>query len=269
MEWGMVNRMSKLILEDQHCFYLAMDHGYLMGATHGLDNVGESFQPVEEFVDAVFVARGSLRATINPKTKVPIILRVSGGSSIFGDDLSNEEQSVSIEDIIRLNVQAVGFSVYFKSSYEHQTLMGLYRLVNECMTYSSPVMAVTAVGREMEEKKQDVRFLRNACRMCAEAGAVVVKTYYHRDFDQIVSGCPVPVVIAGGPKTENDLEVLEFVYDGMQKGAAGVNLGRNIWQNTNPRGMAAALKAVIHEKATPKEAYDVYLAVEMDHLTVG
>ncbi len=261
MDWGMANRMSKLILADQRCFYLAMDHGYFQGPTHCLENVGKAFQPLEPYADALYVSRGVLRSQIKPTTTVPIILRVSGGISIVSKDLSNEEVSTAIDDIIRLNVSAVGFSVYIGAEHEHQTLMGLFKLVNECTPYGIPVMAVTAVGRELEDKK-DARFLSMACRVCAESGAAVVKTYFCENFDKIVQGCPVPVVIAGGPKTDSELEVLQFVYDGIQQGAAGVNLGRNIWQNKCPEGMAQALKAVIHGNATPKEAYELFETVK-------
>jgi 3-hydroxy-5-phosphonooxypentane-2,4-dione thiolase len=261
MDWGFTNRMSKLIKEDGHCFYLAMDHGYFLGATHCLENVGETLEPLAQYADAVFVPRGSLRYTIPPNTDLPIILRVSGGQSIASDDLSNEEMTISIEDIIRLNASAVGYSVYLGSEHEHQTLMGLYELINACRPFDIPVMAVTAVGRELGQRKE-TRFLTMACRVCAEAGADVVKTYYCEDFEKVVEGCPVPVVIAGGPKTDSQLEVLEFVHDGMQRGAAGVNLGRNIWQDAYPPGMAAALRAVIHEEATPKDAFDLYQSMK-------
>jgi putative autoinducer-2 (AI-2) aldolase len=257
MDWGFTNRMSKLIKEDGHCFYLAMDHGYFLGPTHCLENVGETLAPLAQYADAVFVPRGSLRYSVPAKTHLPIILRVSGGQSIASDDLTNEDVTISIDDIIRLNASAVGYSVYLGSPNEHQTLMGLYDLINMCRPYDIPVMAVTAVGRELDQKQQ-TRFLSMACRICAEAGADVVKTYYCEDFEKVVEGCPVPVVIAGGPKTDSQLEVLQFVHDGMQRGAAGVNLGRNIWQDACPPGMAAALKAVIHEEATPKDAYDLY-----------
>jgi putative autoinducer-2 (AI-2) aldolase len=119
---------------------------------------------------------------------------------------------------------------------------------------------VTAVGRETE--KMEARYLALACRICAEFGASVVKTYFCKDFDKVTSGCPVPVVIAGGPKTDSELEVMQFVYDGMQQGAIGVNLGRNIWQNDCPVGMARALQALIHENATPQQAYEMYLSIK-------
>jgi putative autoinducer-2 (AI-2) aldolase len=255
MDWGLANRMSKLFKDDGNCFYLAMDHGYFQGPTHGLEKPANTLAPLSKFVDAIFVPRGTLRAAISPTIKNSVILRVSGGISILGEDLSNENVSVSIDEILRLNASAVGYSAYIGSKFEHQTLQGLSKLVDMCAPYGIPVMAVTAVGRELGQK-QEARFLSLACRVCAEAGAHVVKTYYAENFEKIVEGCPVPVVIAGGPKTDSQIEVLKFVYDGMQRGARGVNLGRNIWQDANPAGMARALQAVIHEKATPDQAYD-------------
>jgi len=267
MDWGWNNRISKLFLPDQHCFYLAMDHGYFQGPTHGLEDVGKVSKMLESYVDAFFVTRGILRNSIDPRTPVAIILRVSGGISIVSKDLSNEEVSTTADEVVRLNASAVGYSVYIGTEYEHQTLMGLFKLVNECTPFGIPVMAVTAVGRELEEKKE-ARFLGMACRICAESGASVVKTYYCEDFDKIVAGCPVPVVIAGGPKTNSDIEVLKFVYNGMQKGASGVNLGRNIWQNDCPIGMASALRAIIHEKYSPKEAYELFLSIKNEEMPV-
>ena len=261
MDWGKANRMSRLFGSDGNAFYLAVDHGYFQGPTTGLASVGKTIEPITEYVDAVFVPRGSLRGTIPADIEPAIILRVSGGMSIITDDLSNETVSVSMEEVLRLNASAVGYSAYVGSSHEHQTLKGLSKLVDDAARYGIPVMAVTAVGRELGQKQQ-TRFLALASRICAEAGADVVKTYYCNDFEKVVEGCPVPVVIAGGPKTDSELEVFEFVHDGMQRGASGVNLGRNIWQNECPRGMARGLQAVIHEGASPQEAYDMYRSMK-------
>lgn len=260
MDWGKANRMSKVIKPDGNCFYLAMDHGYFQGPTTKLENVGKAATPLLEFVDALFITRGVLRAQISPSTETPIILRVSGGTSMASPDLANEGITTSIDEILRLNVAAVGFSVFVGSDYEHQSLLNLAELVNRCEPYNIPVMAVTAVGREME--KRDARYLAMACRICSEIGASVVKTYYCEDFEKVTTGCLVPVVIAGGPKTNNDLEVLEFVYNGMQAGAIGVNLGRNIWQNARPRAMARALQGIIHQNLTPKQAYELFQTFE-------
>ena len=257
MDWGMKNRLSKVIQPDGHCFFLPIDHGYFQGPTRCLEKPGETIKPLLPYCDALFVSRGVLRSCVDPINSKPIILRVSGGTSMVGEDLANEAITTSIEEIIRLNASAVGVSVFVGSDYEHETLLNLAELVNECEDYGIPVMAVTAVGKELE--KRGARYLALCCRIAAELGARVVKTYWcEKDFDKVVNGCPVPVVVAGGPKCETELEVFEFVYDGMQKGAIGINLGRNVWQNPHPVAVAKALHAIVHEDANAKEAYEIF-----------
>ena len=256
MDWGMKNRLNRLFKEDGHCFFLPIDHGYFQGPTHCLEKPAETVKPLEPYCDALFVTRGVLRAAIDPSFSLPIILRVSGATTVVGKDLANEVITTSIEDIIRLNVSAVGISVFIGSDYEKETLQNLSDLVNECEDYGIPVMAVTAVGKELE--KRTARYLGLCCRVAAELGAKVVKTYWCEDFDKVTNGCPVPVVMAGGPKCETEVEVMEFVHDGMQKGAVGVNLGRNVWQSPQPVAMAKALKAIIHENANVKQAKEVF-----------
>lgn len=256
----MKNRLSQLIRPDGHCFFLPIDHGYFQGPTTSLEKPAETIKPLLSYCDALFVTRGVLRNCVDAVGSKPIILRVSGGTSMVGKDLANEELTTSIEEIIRLNVQAVGISVFVGSDYEHQTLLNLSKLVNQCENYGIPVMAVTAVGKELE--KRDARYLALACRICAELGARVVKTYWCENFEKVVDGCPVPVVMAGGPKCKTEREVFEFVYDGLQKGAIGINLGRNVWQNAHPVAMARALQAVVHNRATTKKAYDLFKEIK-------
>lgn len=257
MDWGMSNRLTQLIQSDGKCFFMPIDHGYFQGPTRCLEEPGETIKALLPYFDALFVTRGVLRSAIEPVNSKPIILRVSGGTSMVGKDLANEGLTTSIEEIIRLNAAAVGISVFVGSDYEHQTLLNLSTLVNECENYGIPVMAVTAVGKELE--KRDARYLGLACRIAAELGARVVKTYWcEKDFDKVVKGCPVPVVMAGGPKCETEKEVFEFVYDGMSKGAIGINLGRNVWQSQCPVAMAKALQAVIHQGANVKKALEIF-----------
>jgi putative autoinducer-2 (AI-2) aldolase len=256
MDWGMENRMSRLIQPDGHCFFLPIDHGYFQGPTSCLEKPGETIAPLLPYCDALFVTRGVLRAAVPAAGSKPVILRVSGGSSVVGRDLANESLTTSIEEILRLNATAVGMSVFVGSDYEKESLLNLAELVNQCEDFGIPVMAVTAVGKELE--KRDARYLSLCCRIAAELGARVVKTYWCRDFDKVVCGCPVPVVMAGGPKCETELEVMEFVYDGMQNGAIGLNLGRNVWQNPHPVAMMQALRAIIHENRTAKEAWELF-----------
>ncbi|MBW2022848.1 MAG: 3-hydroxy-5-phosphonooxypentane-2,4-dione thiolase [Deltaproteobacteria bacterium] len=257
VDWGMRNRLSRLIRNDGHCQFLPIDHGYFQGPTRCLERPGETIRELLPYADGLFVTRGVLRSCVSPDTSTPIILRVSGGTSVVGSDLANEVITTSIEEIIRLNVAAVGLSIFVGSDYEKQTLENLSILINECEDYGIPVMAVTAVGKELE--KRTARYLALSCRIAAELGAKIVKTYYCADgFEKVVDGCPVPVVIAGGPKCESELEVFEFVYDGMQKGAIGVNLGRNVWQNPHPVAMMRALNGIIHDGLNPKQALDRY-----------
>ncbi|MBI5376108.1 MAG: 3-hydroxy-5-phosphonooxypentane-2,4-dione thiolase [Candidatus Schekmanbacteria bacterium] len=256
MDWGMKNRLAQLIKPDGHCMFMPIDHGYFQGPTSKLEKPWETVKPLLRYSDALFCTRGVLRACIPADKSIPIILRVSGGTSMVGADLANEAVTTSMKEALRLNVSALGVSVFVGSSYERQTLLNLANLVNEAEEYGLPVMAVTAVGKELE--KRDYRYLGLACRIAAELGAKVVKTYWCEDFDKVVNGCPVPVVMAGGPKVDTDRQVFEFVHDGMLKGAIGINLGRNIWQNPNPIPMIRALRAIIHEKATAKEADELF-----------
>jgi len=260
MDWGMKNRLAQLIQSDGHCFFLPIDHGYFQGPTTRLEKPGETIKPLLPYCDALFVTRGVLRSCIDPANSPPIILRVSGGTSVVGKDLANEAITTSVREAVRLNVAAAGLSIFVGSEYEHQTLLNLANLVNECEEYGIPVMAVTAVGREME--KREARYLALCCRIAAELGARVVKTYWCENFEKVVEGCPVPVVMAGGPKCETKLEVLEFVYDGIQRGAIGVTLGRNVWQSDHPVAMVRALRAIIHENADAKEAFELFESIK-------
>jgi putative autoinducer-2 (AI-2) aldolase len=256
MEWGMKNRMAQLIQHDGHCLFMPIDHGYFQGPTSKLEHPGKTVEPLMEYCDALFVTRGVLRNCIDPLKSKPIILRVSGGTSMVGEDLSHEGITTSIEECLRLNASAVGMSIFVGSKYEQDSLLNLANLVNDAEDYGIPVMAVTAVGKELE--KRDARYLGLACRIAAELGARVVKTYWCENFGKVVDGCPVPVVMAGGPKTDSELDVFKFVRDGMEKGAIGVNLGRNIWQHEQPVAMVKAIRAIIHDDHDAKEALDVF-----------
>lgn len=259
MDWGMANRLKRIIRDDGRCFLLPIDHGYFQGPTSCLEKPGETIAPLLPFADGLFCTRGVLRACVPDQTDVPIILRVSGCSSMVADDLAHETLTTSIEEIVRCNAAAVGVSVFIGSDYQHETLKNLADLVNDCQDVGVPVMAVTAVGREME--KREARYLALCCRICAELGASVVKTYYCDEFEKVVAGCPVPVVIAGGPVCQTEKEVMDFVYDGMQRGAIGINLGRNVWKHPHPVAMMRSLRAIIHDNKTAEEALEMFHAI--------
>ncbi|MFC1981327.1 3-hydroxy-5-phosphonooxypentane-2,4-dione thiolase [Chloroflexota bacterium] len=260
MEWGMANRLAQLIPSDGRCLFLPVDHGYFQGPTRKLEEPGKTIEPLIPYADAFFLTRGVLRSSVDPGNTKPIILRVSGGTSVVGKDLANEGITTCMEEVIRLNASAIGLSIFIGTESESESLLNLAKLVDEGEKYGIPVMAVTAVGKELE--KREARFLALCCRIAAELGARIVKTYWCENFDKVVRGCPVPVIMAGGPRVDTELEVFQFVHDGMQRGAIGVNLGRNIWQNEFPVAMIQAIRAIIHEDAIPEQAQDLYDAVK-------
>jgi len=231
---------------------LAVDHGYFQGPTTGLENPKKTITPLVPYADSLMLTRGILRTSVDPSNNVPIVLRVSGGASIL-KELSNEGVTTSIEEAVRLNASAVAVSIYVGSEHEKETLMNLSHLVDEGERFGMPVLAVTAVGREMV---RDARYLALACRIAAEMGAQLVKTYYCEDFEKVVNSCPVPVVIAGGKKLP-EREALELASKAISKGAQGVDMGRNIFQSSNPIGMIKAIRAVVHEAATTDQAFSI------------
>jgi 3-hydroxy-5-phosphonooxypentane-2,4-dione thiolase len=257
MDWGMKNRMSKIIRQqDGRCVMLAVDHGYFLGPTEGLEIPNRTIKPLLPYADSLMVTRGILRTSINPSTDVPIVLRVSGGTSIVGEDLSNETITTSIEEAIKLNASCLAISIFVGSKYEHQTLASLSRLVDEGEKYGIPVLAVTAVGKDMI---RDARYLALACRVAAEQGAHIVKTYYCDNFESVVEGCPVPLIIAGGKKLPNEIDALKLTYDAIEHGAAGVDMGRNIWQSSYAVAMIKSVRSIVHNNLDLREASEVYI----------
>lgn len=256
MDWGIKNRLSRIIKQDGRTVMLAVDHGYFLGPISRLEEPRKTIEPLISYTDALMLTRGVLRNCVDAANDIPIVLRVSGGNSIIGRDLSNEGITVAMKDAVRLNVSAVALSIYVGSEHEHQTLMNLSRLVDEGEEYGIPVLAVTAVGKELE--KRDARYLSLSCRIAAELGAHFIKTYYCENFEKVVKSSPVPLVIAGGPKLKTELDALTIAYNAIREGAAGVDMGRNIWQSDNPVGMIKAIRAIVHENASAKEAYGIF-----------
>jgi putative autoinducer-2 (AI-2) aldolase len=252
----MQNRLSRMFSPaSSNSVMLAVDHGYFMGPTRRLEDVRGTIAPLLPHADALALTRGVLRSCVPPTATTPIVLRVSGGATILKEDLSHEAITTAMRDAARLNVAAVALSVFVGAPHEHESLVNLSRLVDEGEDAGIPVLAITAVGKELE--KRDARYLALACRVSAEIGAHIVKTYYCDGFSKVVEGCPVPLVVAGGPKLDSDRAALELAYNAMADGAHGIDMGRNIWQSDHPVPMLKALRAIVHEKATVREALDV------------
>ena len=259
LDWGLQNRLARIFdPASGRTVMLAIDHGYFQGPTTGLERVDLKIVPLLPYADALMLTRGILRTSIPSSFSRGVVLRASGGPSIL-KELSNEEIAVDIEDAMRLNVAAVAVQVHIGGEFETKTVHNLTRLVDLGNRHGIAVLGVTAVGKDM---KRDARYLRLACRICAELGAHVVKTYYVGEgFETVAASCPVPVVMAGGKKLP-ELEALTMACRAVAEGAAGVDMGRNIFQSEAPAAMLQAVRKIVHEKARPDEAYDFYLALK-------
>jgi len=255
MEWGLQNRLSRIIKpHNNRALMLAVDHGYFLGPTEKLENPKKVIAPLLRHCDSLMLTRGVQRTSVDPASETPMVLRVSGGSSIIGDDLSQEDITVSIEEALRLNASCVAMSIFVGSKYEYQTIVNLGKLVNEAEKYGMPVLAVTAVGKELGK---DARYLSLACRIAAEQGAHIVKTYYCDNFEKVVESCPVPIIVAGGKKIP-ELDALQLTYNAIKAGAVGLDMGRNIWQSEHPVAMIKAARSIIHGNSNVEQAYALY-----------
>ncbi len=256
LDWGMKNRLSRIFNPDTgRTVMLAFDHGYLMGPTTGLERMDLNVVPLIPYVDCLMCTRGALRTCIPPETRKPVCLRVSTGATVLKDDMSDECIGVDIEEAVRLGAAAMAVQCYVGGACERQTLENLSRVINAGNSCGILTLGVTAVGKEMA---RDARYLGLASRVLAELGAHYVKTYFCAEkFEEVVAGCPVPIVIAGGKKIPEP-DALKMAYQAIDQGALGVDMGRNIFAAEDPVAMAQAVRAVVHDLEKPDKAYEMY-----------
>ncbi|HKN05794.1 MAG TPA: 3-hydroxy-5-phosphonooxypentane-2,4-dione thiolase [Buttiauxella sp.] len=256
LDWGMQSRLARIFNPDTgRTVMLAFDHGYFQGPTTGLERIDLSIAPLFHETDVLMCTRGILRSVVPPATNKPVVLRASGGNSILSE-LSRESVAVTMEDALRLNACAVAAQIYIGSEYEHQSINNIIKLVDEGTRYGIPTLAVTGVGKEMT---RDARYFSLASRIAAEIGVQFVKTYFVEEgFEKVAASCPVPIVIAGGKKLPEQ-EALDMCYRAIDQGASGVDMGRNIFQSDAPLAMLKAVKKVVHENVSAREAYQFWL----------
>lgn len=258
LDVGIQSRMNRIISpKDNRVVMLAVDHPYFQGPTTGLRNMSRTIQTLLPYSDCLMTTRGAVRSNIAPGDLglKPIMLRVTGGNSVLFEELSDEKLTVTIREAIRMDAAGVAVSVYVGSANQQQTILNLTDMINHAEEYGIPVLAVTAVGKNMA---RDLRYLALASRICQDAGARIIKTYYCEEFSKLVDWvAPTAVVVAGG-KYSSPPDALQMAYHSVQAGASGVDFGRNIFQDENPLGMIKAIKAIVHEDHTVKEALDIY-----------
>lgn len=255
LDWGMKNRLGQIFNPvTGKTVMLAIDHGYFQGPVTGLERIDVNILPLEPYADTLMLTRGILRSLVPPETQKSIVLRVSGGTSIL-KELSNEALAVDIEDAVRLNASAMAVQVFVGGEHERESIINMTRMVDMGTRYGIPTLAVTAVGREMV---RDAKYFRLATRICAELGAHFIKTYYVSEgFETVTASCPVPIVIAGGKKIP-EMDALKMAYHAIQEGAAGVDMGRNIFQSDSPAAMIQSVRAIVHDRETPEKAFELY-----------
>lgn len=258
-DWGMKDRLSRIFNPDTgKTVMLAFDHGYFMGPTSGLERLDLLIPRLANYADCLMGTRGAIRSSVPPTFNKAIALRASSGSSVLQDDLSHESMVVDMEDAIKMNASAIAIQTFIGSDGQKETIEELNRAVNLGSRYSIPTLGVVAVGKEMA---RTTNFFLLATRMLAEFGAQIVKTYYCDDFEKVAAACPVPLVVAGGKKLP-EKDALTLAFNSIQGGAAGVDMGRNIFQSEYPEEMIQAVIKVVHEGFTVKEAFEFY-----QHLT--
>ena len=257
---GIQSRMNRIINpKDNRVVMLAIDHPYFQGPTTGLRNMSNTITTLLPWCDCLMTTRGAVRANIAPEDvgSKPIMLRVTGGNSVLFDELSDEKLTVTIKEAIRMDAAGVAVSVFIGSANQQQTILNLTDMINQAEEYGIPVLAVTAVGKDMA---RDLRYLALASRICQDAGARIIKTYYCEEFSKLVDWVsPTAVVVAGGKYTSPP-DALQMAWNSVEAGAVGVDFGRNIFQDDNPVGMIKGIRAIVHENHTVKEALDIYNA---------
>src|SRR6185503_9004058 len=261
LDWGMQNRLARIFRpESGNTVMLAIDHGYFQGPTTGLERVDINILPLVAHADALMVTRGVLRSVVPPTLQQGFVVRASGGPSIL-KELSNEQLAMDVDDVVRLGAAAMAVQVFIGGEFETQTVHNMTRLVDEGYRRGVPVLGVTAVGKELV---RDARYLGLATRIIAELGAQVVKTYYcESGFEKVTAGCPVPVVMAGGKKLP-ELDALTMAWRAIDAGAAGVDMGRNIFQSDAPIAMLQAVRRVVHDGVSAEDAFDTFRALRSE-----
>lgn len=264
MGWGKKNRMGQIIQADGRALMLAIDHGYFMGPTRGMEVPSKALEPLLGHADSLMLSPGILSSSVPVTFKGGKVLRASGGNVILDEDMSNEEVILSAQRALRLDASAIAISIYVGAEHQHQSLMNLAQAIEDAGNYDLPVLGVTAVGKEMKEKATDKRFLALSCRIAAEFGADIVKTYYCDGFEEVVAKTPVPIVIAGGPRLDTYEDILNLCHSALERGAVGVDMGRNIWQSEHPAAIIQGVRGIVHDGLNVAEALDLVNSLATD-----
>jgi len=232
-----------------------MDHGVTVGPVKGLVKMQEIIDKLlQGGVDAVVLHRGVAKHV--DTGNAGLIVHLSGSTKL-GPDPNNKVQVCSVEEAVRIGADVVSVHVNFGAEQEDKMLTKLGRVADDCDRYGMPLLAMMYPRGPKIQNEHAVDVVAHAARLGAELGADIVKTNYTGSVDtfkEVVRGCYVPVIIAGGPKVETVREVLQMVHDSIKVGGAGLSIGRNVFQHENPTLMVRALSAIVHEGTSVEES---------------
>ncbi len=252
-------RLRRIFRPDGRTLIVACDHGMISGPARGIERMGDTLrQVIAGGVDAVMASYGTATRFEELLADVGLVLRIDGAGTVLGAMDGPGAQFYTVEDALRLGADALCVTAFPGSRHEEATLEVLARVIRQAHAWGLPVMAeMVPGGFDSGPEFRTLKSVSVAARVAAELGADWVKTSYVPGFEQVVATCYVPVVVLGGPGHDEPRVTLEMVRAAMDAGAAGATVGRNIWQAANPTGMAAALRAIIHEDATVEDALNL------------
>jgi fructose-bisphosphate aldolase/2-amino-3,7-dideoxy-D-threo-hept-6-ulosonate synthase len=255
LEIGKERRLRRIFRVDNKTVIVPMDHGVTVGPIKGIVNMQSI---VDKLIiggaDSVVVNRGIAKC-VNTGN-VGLIVHLSGITSLCPDP-NNKVQICSVADAIRLGADAVSVHVNVGAKEEPQMLQNLGEVAYECDNFGMPLLAMMYPRGPNIKDAHAVDVVAHAARLGAELGADIIKTNYTGDpksFETVIESCPVPVIIAGGPKAETSKDVLKMVKDSVTAGGAGLSIGRNVFQHNDPTRMVKALSTIVHDDATVSDA---------------
>ncbi|MCS7115864.1 MAG: 2-amino-3,7-dideoxy-D-threo-hept-6-ulosonate synthase [Nitrososphaerota archaeon] len=235
---------------------IPMDHGVSIGPVKGLDEIHSTIEKIEKGgATAILIHKGIIRSLKKP-VNCGLIMHLSGSTDL-GPSPNRKMWVSSVEEAIRLGADAVSVHVNIGCEEEPEMLVKLGSVADECDAWNIPLIAMMYPRGSYIKDPRNPDIIAHVARVGAELGADIVKTPYTGDpesFKKVVKGCPVPVVIAGGPKAENDREVLEMAKGALEAGAIGVTFGRNVFQHRDPTAIVRALHLIVMENASVERA---------------
>lgn len=255
MNQGKIRRLKRVFREDNRTVVVPIDHGVSIGPVKGIENMQQTVtRLIEGGADAIVLHKGIAKRV--DVENAGLIVHLSAVSNLT-PNCQNKVQVCTVQEAVRMGADAVSVHVNIGAQDECAMLTILGRVADECDKYGMPLLAMIYPRGPKIQNEHDATAVAHAARIGAELGADIIKTNYTGNietFKQVVEGCPAPVIIAGGPKAETAQEVLEMVYDSMKAGAAGLSIGRNVFQHKNPTLMVKALVAIVHEGVTVEKA---------------